>query len=259
MSEPIDAMPYATQFQGDVPTTLALAQALLAGVPAQANTAVQRASAALATQRGVLLRGWDLTHHLPQNVARVDADHRMDNAWAMIFQRLEAYTWLPVIDHPRVPEAVALLHRLFPNGKDFLSLPYLAEWSETDQRIRWLDGEKLRTDLETFVGEFFVRELDQAFKNYGLALGVTATTEAPVQVDLAASLRQVKAAIVQYSLAVVVLGNEDEAHLAAAKTALLPLDEARTLHAAQHRKSIEAPEPVAPTTPAAKPEGTPQT
>ncbi len=84
-------------------------------------------------------------------------------------------------------------------------LAYKIEWSESDTRLLLIDQQKLGAQMEALGGKKILAALKAAHKEYGLAIGVTATSQeeaATVREKLDAFVEAVRAYVVQVSASV---------------------------------------------------------
>jgi hypothetical protein len=144
-----------------------------------------------------------------------------------------------------VDQAAELLIQVFPEGTEILRLPSRDLWVLVDQRIKILKkSPELRDALERIAGDFLVKELIDAHREHGEILGlvknghsVVAPTDA--QIDAAAAVDQVRAAIMAYVRALLAVADDgDEATLAMVEQSLAPIDAFR----ARSRKKKGRPE-----------------
>jgi hypothetical protein len=132
------------------------------------------------------------------------------------------------------------LEKLFPNGLTFVLLPYLSEWSESQQRLRRIDAQNLAKALATATGhEGFLEAIRTAHTGYGKVLGITEANGEPEAPSLAQGLYDVRAAIVLYVVQVIAWAQLDEGRfLEAGFRALKPIDVVRAACArSSERKS----------------------
>lgn len=223
---PIDPEPYVRSPRVAVDSGLSLAKKLMRVVPSKPSPGVQQGAKLLALSVTSLETAWQASGKArPLRNAR-PADLRLDRGWAAVHARLTAWTIFPP-DDPDHETSRALTERLFPTGLDFLRLPFLAEHAQSERRVKIIESEALRADLDHLVGEVFMDELLAAHAAYGEALGITkatlATTPEPA---IDEPLRVLSQAIVAYALQVVAFAALP-GNLEAARRALQPIDEFR--------------------------------
>jgi hypothetical protein len=223
---PIDPEPYVRSPRLAVDSGLSLAKKLMRVVPSKPNAGVQQGAKLLAQSVTTLATAWHESGKArPLRNAR-PADLRLDRAWGAVHARLTAWTVFPP-DDPDHETSTALADRLFPTGLDFLRLPFMAEHAQSERRVKIIENEALRADLDHLVGEAFMDELLAAHAAYGDALGITKATEAATpEPAIDEPLRMLSQAIVAYALQVVAFGALP-GNLEAARRALRPIDEFR--------------------------------
>lgn len=107
----------------------------------------------------------------PRPESRQPADFALDNAWTALYDRLRAYAMLPESEVPKVKRAQELLRLLFPDALGFLRLPYEAEWTESDRRLRSVEKLSLLPDLDAIAGPEFLVEVRRTHEIYSRAIG----------------------------------------------------------------------------------------
>ena len=178
---------------------------------------------------------------------------RIDNAWAILLDRLEAYASLPAAKFPKAARARELINSI-SKDREWLKAAYEAEWAESQKRLKKIDDEDLAPDVDALAGPEFLVEVRSAHKAYGIALGVTKSPEGAEEVNLADPLRALARSIARYGVAVAGMIDDDPATLAIVRKALRPIDDFRE---GQARRSsggggdtpAPAPAPATPTTP----------
>lgn len=250
MSDDFDATPYVRPPILDVPSGVALGVALLSAMPKPAPDHVAKAAKKIRHDTLALQTAWAKSDAAPTPADRRKADTRLDNAWAIFLDRLEAYASLPIDDFPKAARARQLIDVLSPD-REWLKAPYQAEWAESQKRLKKIDDEQLVADLDALAGPEFLQEVRRAHKAYGVALGVTKPSEEAPEVNLADPLRALARSIARYGVAVAGMIDDDPATLAAVRKALRPIDDLRD---AQARRSgggggEGAPAPATPSTP----------
>jgi hypothetical protein len=227
MMNPIDPEPYVRTPRLGVDTGLSLAKKILRAVPKKPSAGVLMAAKALAVGVTTLETAWT-AHGKAQPVRSArPADLRVDRAWGAVHARLTAWSIFPEDDPDRV-RSEEIGSRVFPTGLDFLKLPFLAEHAQSERRLRIIEGEELREDLDRLVGEAFMEELLAAHAVYGDVLGITKATEAAVpEQALVEPLRALAQGIVAYALQVIAFAGLAAENVEPARRALLPIDELR--------------------------------
>lgn len=224
---PIDPEPYIRAPRLAVDTGLSLAKMLLRNVPKKPSAGVVMGAELLAGSVNTLESAWQAQGKAqPARNAR-PADIRLDRAWGAVHDRLRAWTIFPP-DDPDHASSKSIAERLFPTGLDFLTLPFLAEHAQSELRIKIIEAEGLRADLDHLVGEVFMEELLAAHEAYGDALGISKATApaTPVQ-SLDEPLRALSQSIVAYALQIIAFASLPPGNVEAARKALRPIDEFR--------------------------------
>ena len=208
-------------------TGLSLAKMLMMNIPKKPGPGVLMAAKLLASSVTTLETVWNgQGKPMPARDVR-PADWRVDRAWSAVHARLTAWGIFGDDDPDRQASAT-LTERLFPTGLDFLKLSYPAEHAQSERRLRIIEVEELRADLDHLVGEPFMDELLEAHAAYGDALGITKPTEVAEPKELLVEpLRMLGDAIVAYSLQIIAFAALSQDNLAQAKRALLPIDQFR--------------------------------
>jgi hypothetical protein len=238
MQEKIDASLYTSEQLFDTPGGIALATMLIQAAPKQLSPDMKRGLGAVKRSAMALKKAWELSDQSQGGVDTRAADNRLDQAWAGVKSRLDAYARLPAGEYARAPRAAALVELLFPNGMGFLNLSYTAEWAESQRILERIVKQELQKDVDLLAGREFLAEAKAAHALYGQVLGTTKAKKVKNTVSLAEPLKQLRADIVDYTLTVVVFGNAKTSQLGAARAALAPLDELRA-NQASHRAAAE--------------------
>lgn len=226
MSDEFDPTPYVRPPIFDVASGVALGIALLSAAPKPAPDHVKKAAQKVRKETLALQAAWARSDAIPAPPDRRKADMRIDNAWGILLDRIESYASLPVADFPKAARARDLVD-LLAKDREWLKLPYEAEWAQSDKRITKIDDEELGADIDDLAGPEFLKEVRTAHKAYGVALGVTkAAGEAP-EVNLADPLRALSRAIARYGLTVAGMADDEAATLAVVRKALRPIDDYR--------------------------------
>lgn len=251
MSDDFDVTPYVRPPILDVPSGVALGVALLSAVPKPAPDNVKKAAKKVHHDTLALQAAWAKSDAAPAAPDKRQADMRIDNAWAILLDRLEAYASLPVADFPKAARARELIDIISPNDREWLKAPYQAEWAESQKRLQKIEDAILEADVEALAGPEFLLEVRRAHKAYGVALGVTRPAEEAPAVNLADPLRALSRSIARYGVAVASLVDDDPATLAAVRKALRPIDDLREAQARRSSGGGDAPAtpPATPTTP----------
>lgn len=211
----------------DVAGALSLAQIMLHRVPAAPPPPIKKAASLVEKAVAELKEKWkeQVGPHARNDVRPIA--RRIDRAWSSIRDRLVAYESLPEGSEDRVRAAsIALV--LFPDGLDFLTLPFVREHAESEKRIEVIDDRGLGKQLEILVGKRFLAELRAAQEAYGDALGINKVTAQPVPtVMVNDQLRALMEAISRYALQLLAFASHDADKHEAVAFALAPIDDFR--------------------------------
>jgi len=223
----IDPISYLRPPRMSVRSGLSLCRTLLPLVPEVPDPRITKAASALALSADDLEAQWKAKKQ-PYNVDDVRPyDQRLDRAWAAIENILTQYQVFDAEDADRLL-ADRLKQRLFPEGLEFLLLPYAEQHAESQRLVDLIEEEDLREELDRLVGENFIDQLLTAHQTYGEVLGIgTAGQPSPSPVSLNAPLRALAQAVTNYALQVLAFGNSDPDNIAAARRALEPIDRLR--------------------------------
>jgi hypothetical protein len=83
---------------------------------------------------------------------RRKADMRIDNAWGILLDRLESYSFLPAANHPRATRARERLDTISPSNREWLKLVYEVEWAASTKRLGWIEEQGLAKDINELAG-----------------------------------------------------------------------------------------------------------
>jgi hypothetical protein len=232
-SSVFDASPYLRSPRVDVRQGVALAIALINAAPKSATAGVKRAAQQVRERSVTLQAVWRGRQRAAgvekRDPTRALADNRVDVAFGALRTRLDGYAALPADTHPRAARAAELIRVLFPDGMEFLKLPWDAQWAACDEVVKRIDEDALAADIDELAGEAFLAEVRSAQAHYGDALGIT-KPEAPAEAadPLLDPLRELLRAIGDYTLQVVASVDRDRPEtIAAARVALHPMDRYR--------------------------------
>jgi hypothetical protein len=151
----------------------------------------------------------------------VRADRRLDTAWNAVLTWLSGWSKLPETA-PQAAIARHIIDTIFADGLKFLLLAYKQEWAESDTRLLHMGNEKLDADIVKLGGAPFMDELRAAHLEYGEALGITATPDAPnTGANLRDALNAFLLALRTYVVRVSAHVDEEEAGSADLATLLL--------------------------------------
>jgi hypothetical protein len=234
----------------DVPTAVALGHALLSAAPKQAPEPVKTAARSMRRDVGELQKAWRTA--LPektQDPRRIDS--RYDGAWSALRDRLVATSSLSADEHQAdIGRAEEIVEILFPTGADFLKLPYVKQWAESEKRIATVNERGLRKDIERLAGAPYWAQIEGLHKLYGDVLGITKGKESvPAATKLLDPLRGAQRSIANYLLQVAAFAANDESFVVQAKRALAPVDATREAIAKRIPGAEPPSSPVPPVTP----------
>jgi hypothetical protein len=254
LAEEFDPSPYVRAPMIDVPSGVALGVALLTALPKPTPDNVLNAANKVRQETVALQLAWAKTDSGGAPPDRRKSDMRIDNAWAILLDRLEAYSLLPVAAFSRAPRARELTDILSPNDREWLNYAYEAEWAESNKRLKRIEDEGLAKDIDELAGPEFLAEVRHAHDEYGVAVGVTQPAHDKPEVNLAEPLRALARSIGRYGIAVAGMINDDPESVAVVRRALRPIDSFREGQARRTRAGSAAVEaapeaPASPTTP----------
>ena len=189
MSDEFDPTQYVRAPMIDVPSGVALGVALLTALPTPTPDNVLNAANKVRQETVALQLAWGKGDRGGAPPDRRKADMRIDNAWGILLDRLEAYSLLPVAGFPRAPRARELVDILSPGNREWLNFVYGAEWAESTKRLERIAGDGLTQDINDLAGPEFLSEVQEAHTAYGIALGVTKPAHEVLEVNLADPLR----------------------------------------------------------------------
>lgn len=214
MSDEFDPTQYVRPPMIDVPSGVALGVALLTALPTPTPDNVLNAANKVRQETVALQLAWAKTDSGSTPPDRRKADMRIDNAWGILLDRLEAYSLLPVAGSPRAPRARELVDIISPNDREWLNFVYGAEWAESTKRLKRIEDDGLAKDINELAGPEFLLEVQDAHTAYGIALAVTKPAHDTPEVNLAEPLRSLGRAIARYGIAVAGMVDDDPASVA---------------------------------------------
>ena len=254
--DPFDPSPYLRVPVLDVPGMLAFAHALRSAAPKNLTPPIKRALRQLTSAAETRSEAWaDRQRQRPEDKRPYDL--ALDQAWALLRDRLVSYAALPADYHRSALRARVLVEQLFPNGLSFLTLPYESEWAESERILGEIDSQQLALDIDHLAGPDFLAEVRRCHKVYGQILGITAERPAPPEHDLRALQLELQRTIGQYALKLLAsVGDSEgdvelESSAQQVRQALRPYDEFR---AAISRRNSGQGAPATPNNPAAPPQ-----
>lgn len=243
---------YLSRPQMDVATSIALSLSLASASSPAFGDRCAACLDAMNACRVSLEAGWraQLTHGTENSRP---AQRECALAWVCVVERVRLATTLAPPRYAPHAAATALYAILAPDGLEVVKLPFHAQWTTLDTRLRIVREQMLPGDLRAVAGEAVVDELLRAHGEFGRVLGITASREAGTEVNLLDLLRALTHATTDYVLQVLAYAQRDRPEtVRAVQLALKPIDDARaavrraaaaTDDAKPAAKPAEAPKP----------------
>jgi hypothetical protein len=170
----LDLAAYSRLPNVDTPTLIAFAERLLAVAPGKPAAPVKATLDDVRGELRALKDGYDAAFTVAPTADKRPIDQSSDTAWWCLDARLETAAALPAHLSP-LPEgpvrAAELRRKLFPDGRRFALLEYGAQWAEMDLRMRLIEREKLRPDLEALCQAGFIKFLYETHEQYRVMAG----------------------------------------------------------------------------------------
>ncbi|MCK6546340.1 hypothetical protein L6R52_10865 [Myxococcota bacterium] len=235
---------------------LALSRALVAAHPRGLPAKVKKLLEQLKVADASLRERWR-DADLEEVDTRRPADLALDRAWGAFHDRIRTHSEMPTERVKNAAEAKALHAKLFPTGLQFLKLPYVEEWAESEKRLERIRDEGLERALDRIAGPEYLEEVRHCHKVYGAVLGITERREAAEAAPGGLErLRELRKVMQRYVSNLVVLGDEEELE-PLVRAALAPIDEFRAQAGTRRARGDndrdapvpEAPVPAAPVAP----------
>lgn len=250
MTDSLDPVAYLRLPRLDVANSVSLGKMLLAVVPKDAPAPVKKAAKRIHTSLKALETAWKERVRVEQLPDIRPLDRRLDLRWSALSDRVRG--WEPLDEHPeKQAAATEVVKLLFPDGLNFLKLPYVAEHAESQRRLDVIEERGLQATIDDLAGREFLAAVKEAHRAYGEALGITRGVKAePAQpAALNEPLRQLTDAIAAYNIQLLAHVHDAPAALTDVRRALAPIDKFR--QAQQGRRGagvpVDAPPPDAPT------------
>ncbi len=253
MSISFDPSPYTRAPLLNVASAVTLGTALLAALPKKPEARIAKAAKRLQAAVAELQQVWKESDAKVEADDSRSADQAIDNAYANLFARLQAYAALDSEHHPRANRAAELASVLFPTGLAFLKLPYAEEWAESQKRLDRVESDGLAKELDELAGKEFLAEVRRLHIAYGVAIGVTQAKKMPATeaAKPGEPLRKVAQAVVLYASQVSSLYDPDEPEtLDLIRRCLAPIDDLRQAQARRSSATGEVSPPPVPAGPA---------
>lgn len=173
----LDLAAYSRLPNIDTPTLIAFGERLLAVVPAKPAAPIKVTLGEVRGAVRALKDGYDVAFAAPPTQDKRPIDQSSDIAWWCLDMRLETAAALPAHLSP-LPggsaRAAELRRKLFPDGRRFATLEYGAQWAEMDLRMRLIEREKLRPELEALCQAPFIKFLYETHEQYRIMVGARA-------------------------------------------------------------------------------------
>jgi hypothetical protein len=225
MTTQIDPVLYLRFPKLDVAGALFLAKVLLQRVPKGSSASVRKSASILTESLDDLREKW-ARQSVPGSRKLQPLARRLGGAWAAVRDRLLAYEASPEGDVDRV-RARTIHDVLFPDGLEFVLMPFTHLHGETERRLLMIDERGFAKDLARLVGDHFLGVLRMAYQVAGDALGVNKAVKPEVPVLVVEPLRVLTDAISGYALQLLAVARLDPEKREAIVFALAPIDEYR--------------------------------
>lgn len=246
MSEEFAPTPYMRTPVMDVASGIALGIALISALPKAAPEDIRKSVRKVRTSVIALQSAWEAAGGPQGPTDKRPADRAIDTGWGGLYGRLDNYASLPEKRWPKAARAAELRDIVFPDGLGFLTLPYNAEGSESEKRIKRIDDQKLGAEIDEIAGPEFLAEVRQSHADYGVALNITKAQGGSNAAGLIDPLRNLARAIGSYALKLAAIANDSEASLRMVRDALRPIDEHRAQAARRTSGTGDEPQTEAP-------------
>ena len=211
-------------------------------LPAEFAKRYQAVVTALTALRSALVSKGNVSGEDP--LRATTADQLLDATWSALFDWLSG--WAKLSGSPEAKKAAPILADVFNEGLKFTQIKYKLEWGESAIRIDRIKSNKHDVVIEALGGKSFLKKLYAHQKEYGEALGLTATSPEPSPSATLLSVRDALAgfesALRKYALGVTAYGEDDDKGPEAAALAealLSPLTQWESL--AGRAASVEEP------------------
>jgi hypothetical protein len=239
---------------------IALCRALATAVPRGMPVLVKRAGEKLtrvadAAQDALARRQREDSGLTKEDQRFTDLD--TDQAWRILFARLDAYALLPIAPYPKAARAREL-HTLLATGlNSHLNLPYPEQLVAMDTVLKRIDDQGLATELSSLCGVEFLEHVRDCQERYRRMVQRRLQDSGPSD-NLATHVKAMGRAIVEYAMRVAAcIDDDDDGSLPRALVALRPIDNHREATARRASPGGSDPAPADPSpadpTPAANP------
>ncbi len=220
---------------------MTLADSLLKVAPKDLPPNVEETRLYLASERAAVKEEWSKA----VEDAKIDMrplDAETDAAWRSLYERLVSIVSLP--RSPRVAKAQQVIDVLFPNGADFLTLPYAGQLAEMKKRLLQIRAQKLVKAIETLAGPEYLEILESLVADYEKAQHARLTVQESQEPDRSVLLTRLQVAIQDYARQMFhSRQRSDPSTTERFRTALGPLVEMRKDNAARLARAARASAP----------------
>lgn len=233
VTDDFDPTRYARLPRFDVVAGIALSRQLVSTLDALTPEEAQplrRAANRLRYEAEALQQVWLQQQDAGATPEPAPVDQMADTAWRLLYERLLAYASLPSEQHPEAVRAAEIVSTVFPDGLAFLSLDYISQWREADERLQRIARCGLAGDIHRLAGTAFLVEVERCHRLYRRAIGEEASHEStsPMLTPISQPLRQMTQALLSLCAQLVALYFEgDGQQRKLARFALRPVDEFR--------------------------------
>ena len=154
----------------------ALGRQLLTAVPARMTAALTGSREQLQFELARAEAGY--TEHLlvPDPQSKRPIDMAADISWGALHGRMESLAMLPHDRYPSAARAATLRDLLFPQGLSFLTLEYGAQWAEAERRLKVIEQQRLKSEIDALCGSEVLVEVRRCHAEYAEMIGVTTPT-----------------------------------------------------------------------------------
>lgn len=151
----------------------ALGRQLLTAVPARMTAALTGSREQLQFELARAEAGY--TEHLlvPDPQSKRPIDMAADISWGALHGRMESLAMLPHDRYPSAARAATLRDLLFPQGLTFLTLEYGAQWAEAERRLKVIEQQRLKSEIDALCGPEVLVEVRRCHAEYAEMIGVT--------------------------------------------------------------------------------------
>ncbi|HPH27251.1 MAG TPA: hypothetical protein PLA87_10415 [Pseudomonadota bacterium] len=185
----LDFSRYTRSPNGDVPTLTALGRQLLAAVPKRMTAALTSSRDYLDGTLQIVEAAYGDHLKIPVTANSRPIDLAADTSWVCLQGRLESLARLPHDRYPTAARAGQLHDLLFPDGVSFVRLEYGAQWVEAERRLKVIEKERLKSEIDALCGPEVLAEVRRCHAEYAEMVGVTKAKEKKPKLPDLRSLR----------------------------------------------------------------------